>query len=123
MGQTSLIIGPLLHFFFPGMAEESRLAAHALIRKTAHFTEYAFLAFFAVRAIVLTVNMSVLGRHLLAFANVVLIASIDELNQSFNTARTGAVSDVVLDISGGIAMLLLLWLIGRPRPRSTAATS
>ena len=123
MGQTSLIIGPLLQFFFPGMDEASRLAVHGLIRKAAHFTEYAVLAFFAVRAIVLTTRVPPWPRHVIGLAFVVVTASIDEVNQSFNTARTGAASDVVLDIAGGIVMLLFLWVIGRPRPLPAGSIS
>src|SRR4051812_45084395 len=40
----SLIIEPLLKFFFPDISKASLQFAHACVRKTAHFTEYGILA-------------------------------------------------------------------------------
>jgi VanZ family protein len=119
MAETSRIIGPLLQFFFPDMPYETRQIIHGYVRKIAHFTEYAILAFLAVRAL----SMAATGflqkwRYLLAILFVAAIASIDEFNQSFEASRTGAFGDVVLDISGGVVMILFLWLVKRPRPRS-----
>lgn len=119
MSETSRIIGPLLQFFFPEMPFETRQTIHGVVRKTAHFTEYAILAFLFVRAIAMTASGAMQKwRFILAFVFVAAIASLDEFNQSFETSRTGAVADVLLDISGGAAMILFLWLIKRPRPRS-----
>jgi VanZ family protein len=53
-------------------------------------------------------------RYLLSLAVVVLIAAIDEVNQSFSAARTGSPRDVLLDISGGIVVITVMWLLGRP---------
>src|SRR3954469_2891290 len=47
---TSRIIRPLMLWLFPGISEERLALAHFLIRKAAHFTEYAILAFLAARA-------------------------------------------------------------------------
>ncbi|MFL6374930.1 MAG: VanZ family protein, partial [Pyrinomonadaceae bacterium] len=47
---TSLIIDPILRFFFPDMSEASRELVHACVRKTAHFTEYGLLALLGIRA-------------------------------------------------------------------------
>ena len=117
--QTSRIIGPLLQFFFPDMAEETRQLIHGYVRKTAHFTEYAVLAFLALRACTLSASVFLQKwRYVLPLLLVVVIASIDELNQSFEASRTSSIWDVLLDISGGIAMLLFLWLIKRPRSRA-----
>lgn len=119
MTETSRIIGPLLQFFFPDMPYETRQIIHGYVRKAAHFAEYAILAFLALRAL----SMSASGflqkwRYILAILFVVAIASIDEFNQSFEASRTGALSDVLLDISGGAAMILLLWLLRWPRARA-----
>ena len=114
--QTSRIIGPLLQFFFPEMAEETRALIHAYVRKTAHFTEYAVLAFLAVRACSLSASLFLQKwRYILPILLVVVIASLDEFNQSFEASRTSSVWDVLLDISGGAAMLIFLWLVKRPR--------
>lgn len=114
--QTSRIIGPLLHFFFPDIMPETQATIHAIVRKTAHFTEYAVLAFLAVRAF-LTSAVSMLSQmpFLLALFLVVLIASLDEFNQSFEASRTGSFWDVLIDISGGLVMIVTLVLFHRRR--------
>lgn len=104
--QTSRIIGPLLHFFVPDILPETEAAIHAIVRKTAHFTEYAVLAFLAVRAFSTSSR-----RYLIALSFVAMTASLDEFNQSFEPSRTSSVWDVLLDISGGIAMIALIWTL------------
>src|SRR3954466_16103438 len=47
---TSRIIGPLLRWLFPSISEGQLAFAHFLVRKAAHFTEYAILAWLAARA-------------------------------------------------------------------------
>lgn len=117
MSETSRIIGPLLQFFFPDMSYETRQVIHGLVRKLAHLTEYAVLAFFAVRALSLSAPGFVQRwRYVLALVFVGVIASIDEVNQSFEATRTGAIIDVLIDILGGAAMILLLWRLKWPRP-------
>lgn len=116
--QTSRIIGPLLQFLFPSAAPETLQQYHFFIRKCAHVTEYALLAFFAVRALS---NSSIDRlrnyRYLLAVGVVIVIASLDEYNQSLEPSRTGSGYDVMLDISGGAAMAVLIAIIGLLRRR------
>lgn len=119
MSETSRIIGPLLEFFFPEMPYETRQIIHGLVRKLAHFTEYAILALLTLRAL----SMSASGflqkwRYILPIVFVAAIASIDEFNQSFEVSRTGAVGDVLLDISGGFAAMLAVFGIQKTRSRS-----
>jgi len=114
--QTSRIIGPLLNFFFPNMPEATKLLVHGYVRKTAHFTEYAVLAFLAVRAFSGSTSfMLQKWRYILPLILVAVVASLDEFNQSFEASRTSSVWDVMLDISGGLAMIAFLWAITRPR--------
>src|ERR687893_1077793 len=47
---TSRILRPLLLWLFPDITEASLLQAHFLVRKSAHFAEYAVLALLAARA-------------------------------------------------------------------------
>jgi len=116
MSETSRIIGPLLQFFFPEMAFETRQVVHGLVRKAAHFTEYAVLAFLLVRALSMAGSKGMLRwRFLVAFLAVCATASLDEFNQSLSTTRTGTIYDVLLDAAGGAAMIAALWLLGRPR--------
>lgn len=109
--ETSRIVGPLLNFFFPNMPEATKAIIHGYVRKTAHFTEYAVLAFLAARAFSGSASHILQKwRYILALILVAVIASLDELNQSFEASRTGSVWDVAIDISGGLVMIVVLWI-------------
>lgn len=111
MSNTSRFIRPLLEFLFPSASEENLIIYHGYIRKLAHLTEYAGLAFWAFWAFSNS-NLKNLRRlwFVFAFLLVILIASIDETNQSYLTSRTGSIYDVLLDASGGLIMLIFLIL-------------
>ena len=106
--QTSRIIRPLLEFLFPDAPFETIAFYHGIIRKLAHFTEYAVLGFLACRAL----WASALRCHWLIISAVLVlaIAVIDETNQSFNPERTGSPVDVLIDLSGGLAAILVFCL-------------
>ena len=105
---TSLIIGPLLRWLFPNISDERLALAHLLVRKAAHFTEYAILGWLAARAFA-TSSSQKLRRHwfLIALALVVLYALSDEFHQSFVASRTASIYDSFIDMSGGLTALLL----------------
>ena len=109
MSNTSRFIRPLLEFLFPSASEETLILYHGYIRKLAHLTEYAGLAFWAFRAFSNS-NLKNLRRFwfIFAFLLVILIASIDETNQSYLTSRTGSIYDVMLDAAGGLLMIIVL---------------
>ncbi len=111
---TSRIIRPLLEWFFPDVSALTLDIYHGYIRKLAHFTEYAVLAFLASRAFWLS-SQTILQKFwfLWAFLLVVLVASADEYSQSFNVLRTGSIYDVLIDASGGLIMISLLVLYRR----------
>jgi VanZ family protein len=120
---TSRIIRPLLLWLFPDISEGSLDYAHFLIRKAAHFSEYALLALLAARAF-RTSHKERLRRlwWLAAFALVACVALADEYHQSFLPSRTGTIYDSLLDMTGGAAALACagLWLArgrGKFRPR------
>ena len=119
--ETSLIIRPILKFFFPAAPEDTIDLYHAFIRKCAHLTEYALLAFFAWRAFTYVrsdVVRSFLGPVVFAAA----IACIDEFNQSFSPSRTSSGWDVLLDISGSIFMATLLALFAKRSSKINIST-
>lgn len=112
MSNTSRIIRPLLEWLFP-LADAAALDVyHGYIRKLAHFAEYAVLAFFASRAFWLS-SQTILRKFwfVWAFLFVVLVASADEFNQSFNNQRTGSLYDVLIDITGGLFAVAVLYTI------------
>ncbi len=108
MSNTSRFIQPLLEFLFPNAPEEIIITYHGYIRKLAHLTEYAILAFWASRAFSSGSSVKFLRRFWFAFAFVLvlLVASIDETNQSYIVSRTGSIYDVLLDASGGLIMII-----------------
>ncbi len=106
---TSRIIRPLLLWLFPDMTEGALLQAHFLVRKAAHFTEYAILALLAARAFLNSTRESVRRVWWLAsFAVVAGVALLDEYRQSFLPSRTGTVYDSLLDMAGGAAALAVV---------------
>ncbi|MBK7391873.1 MAG: VanZ family protein [Chloracidobacterium sp.] len=116
MSQTSRFIRPLLEFLFPAASEQTLLIYHGYIRKAAHFTEYAVLAFLAVRALSIPATVRLhKWRYILPLLLVISIAAIDEFHQSFEISRTGSIFDVMLDISGGLAMVIFLWIFNTLR--------
>jgi VanZ family protein len=111
---TGRIIIPILHWLFPAAPKETLQLMHHIIRKCGHFIEYFVLSLLILRGIRA-------GRHgtRLAWAAVAILlvagyAALDEFHQSFVPGRTAAISDVLLDTSGGItaqavAALAALW--------------
>lgn len=115
--QTSRFIKPLIEFFFPHASPDSFLIIHALIRKAAHFVEYGVLALLAARAFSIS---GVRKWAMPAFITSLAVASIDEIGQSFQAARTGSVWDVLLDMAGASAGLLLFLFFRRRKANASA---
>jgi len=113
MSETSLIIGPILRWLMPNAAPDTIQTMHQYVRKTAHFTEYAVLGFLVCRAVSVAASPTWRNwRFSLALLLPILIACLDEFNQSFEPSRTSSIYDVLLDITGAAAMLLFLYFIG-----------
>lgn len=119
MAQTSLFIGPILKLLFPNASEATIQIYHGYVRKCAHFTEYAILSFLAWRAFA-TTSSALAGRFAFTFALslVVLTALADELNQSYVPSRTGSIYDSAIDVAGGAAMLVIVWIVRHRRRRT-----
>ncbi|HEX3100770.1 MAG TPA: VanZ family protein [Pyrinomonadaceae bacterium] len=116
MAETSRFIGPILKFLLPNASDETLRAIHAVIRKAAHVTEYSLLAFFAVRAMAAALDIRSKMRYILPLILVAAVASADEINQSFDVARTGLPSDALLDTASGAVAIIIFWLMKWPRP-------
>ena len=117
--QSSQII-QVLHQVFPSLSSHtSGLDANALtfiVRKTAHFTEYAILGilfYFFYRQILPQKN----GLRLFALAilSSFLYACTDEIHQLFVPGRSGQFTDVLVDTFGAFCGCLLLLAIRRLR--------
>lgn len=107
---TSRIIRPLLEWLFPNASVLTLDIYHGYIRKLAHFTEYAVLGFLAARACWYSSRPFLRKLWFVwTFLFIAFVASADEYNQSFNDARTGSIYDVLIDVSGGLAMILAIF--------------
>jgi VanZ family protein len=111
--ETSRIIVPLLRWLFPEANASWIASAHFAIRKLSHFVVYAILALLVLRALRLGFARSPVWLAAASLALTLAVAVVDEGRQSFAQSRTGAVSDVVLDMSGAASALLLASAIGR----------
>jgi VanZ family protein len=103
---------------------------HHYVRKTGHFTGYGLLGLAWLRGWLLFWLMPLRHRAagvwraycvVLALSCTALIATLDELHQSFLPDRTGMVADVGLDTFGAAVIMLLVatFWIRRPwQPRT-----
>ncbi|MBK9163519.1 MAG: VanZ family protein [Acidobacteria bacterium] len=117
MSETSRFVRPILRFLFSEASEETILTLHGLVRKSAHVFVYSILAFLAARALLGTSLAAIRRRWAAAAIGLVfLIASLDELNQSYSGGtRTGSIWDVALDtVSGAAAIGIIYLLLNRP---------
>jgi VanZ family protein len=112
-GETSRIVGPLLRWLFPDADASWIASAHFAIRKVSHFGVYAILALLAQRAFRLVFDRSPAWLAAASLALALAVAVVDEGRQMLARSRTGAVSDVVLDMSGAASALVLASAIRR----------
>ena len=107
-GAISGFVRDLIALLLPGDGTPGQ--GHGLLRKLAHFTEFASLG------MILTWIMGMLSRPLpLALACGFAAACVDETIQMFVPDRGPAFTDVLIDTSGVLTGLLLLLLIRRWR--------
>ena len=97
----------------------SAWVTNLLVRKTAHFLEYALLAVLVSRAIDPRGGLGAARAAWIA-AMLVFVPSVDECIQLSVPGRSGQLSDVLLDCCGGAAGALACWAIGRLRAKKGA---
>jgi VanZ family protein len=109
---TSYFFRPLMHWLFPNMPQDQYDQIHYIVRKTAHFVEYAVLGLLVWRVVQFDPafgSFSLRRKCWLALLCCMLYASTDEFHQSFVPSREPAVHDVLLDTSGaGFGLLAAL---------------
>jgi len=111
---TSRFIGPLLLWFFPKASAETMAFVHFLVRKLAHFGEYAVLGFLAARAFRGSTRPAVRQRWFwISTVLIIACALLDEYHQSTVPSRTPSIYDSLIDLAGGLTALLIVWRRGR----------
>jgi VanZ family protein len=116
---TSRFLRPFFERWFGPTRDSSWEFFHHALRKTGHFVGYGTVGFTFLRAWLHTLGrrgpMALLAWRLestiLAIMSTAIVASGDELHQTFLPSRTGTPVDVLLDTAGAGALCLLVWLI------------
>lgn len=118
--QSNQII-QVLHQVFPNLSNDHSFFGASnltlIVRKTAHFTEYAilgllfFLVYRAYFVKLTNAKFSDTKLFLLALCSSFLYACTDELHQLFVSGRSGQFTDVLIDTLGALFGCLLLLII------------
>lgn len=104
---SSRFIRPILLWLFPSISEGYLAGVHFVTRKASHLAEYAILAFLARRAFISSTNAFMRRWWFqLSLALVVLCSLLDEFHQSYDPSRTSSIVDCVIDVIGGLTVLL-----------------
>lgn len=82
----------------------------SVIRKLAHFSEYACVGFLSY-SIVAQWYQPVGKGCLLVFIQLIISGALDEFHQSFIPGRYASAKDVCIDVAGGIVgiLIMILW--------------
>ena len=98
---------------------------HGLIRKSGHFIGYGLIGVAWLRAWWMTLPHShFLEDTFLSLLGTALVASLDELHQSYLPNRTGSPWDVLLDCTGALMLQLIVYIslrLFRPKRLARAA--
>lgn len=107
----------ILAAFLPGGSDSEPNAGHGLVRKLAHFTEFACLG------ALLTWLFAMCRKPVVwSLALGVVVGSIDETIQCFVPGRGPRVTDVLIDTTGvavGIGLLLLGYTVRKSQKSKT----
>jgi len=105
---TSILVKPI-HWLFPGLSDATLNFIHGVVlRKGAHFTEFAILGLLAARAF-RSSSHRFLRHHWLhvSLLLVIVYALGDEFHQSFVPSRTASIYDSLIDGFGGLTALCI----------------
>jgi len=120
---TGHILGPILRWLIPSLTQGQFDSIHYFIRKSAHFTEYFIFFLLLYRGI----RGLRRGWHWSwAFAAWFIAAgysALDEVHQSFVASRTASAWDSLLDSTGALAALFVVFLLYRFVLRSRTASA
>ena len=118
---TSRFIIPILHWIFPHAGAETLALMHAIIRKSAHFTEYFLFSMLLLRALRGEDRGWKLRWAIWAVVIAAGYAGLDEFHQSFVPSRTASPWDALLDTVGASAAQIFLWIWHVSRMRAASA--
>ena len=99
---TGSVLRPVLEWLLPWATSGQIAGLHALVRKTAHMTEYAVLGVLWVLALTRERRWSVGRAAWVALLIAIGWACVDELHQATEPSRTASVVDVGFDTAGAL---------------------
>ncbi len=107
---TSSIIIPLLQWLMPSADQSTLEAIHELLRKISHFLGYGFLAFLLFRAF--RSKSKSFDLRWIIYSGLIssLYGILDEYIQTLLPTRTGSFYDWLIDITGSLSVLGLIFL-------------
>ena len=111
--ETSRFIGQLLRWLFLDADAQWVATVHLAIRKTAHFVEYAILVLLVLRAFRMNFDRRLAWLAAASLVLTLVVAVVDESRQAAAANRTGALSDVALDMGGAVSALALASAVRR----------
>jgi VanZ family protein len=103
---TGSLIQSVLAWLLPGLDPHHLAVIHGVMRKLAHFTEYAILGALWFRGLARSGMARPSVAAWLALVISVACAVVDETHQSFVPSRTGSAGDVLLDSVGALAAIV-----------------
>ena len=106
--QTRDLVSPILKWLAPTAPPAALRAAHLLLRKLCHLSEYGILAFLWFRTLIARPDRSPRAAAWLALGICLTCAFVDEAHQSMLLTRTGSARDLVLDAAGALGVLIVL---------------
>ena len=102
----------ILRFTPDNISEDIVNMMEYIIRKCAHMTEYAILAFLIYKTIV-HIEKSLVKSFIFTF----LYACTDEFHQLFIAGRAGQFRDVCIDSTGALIMILIIYIINKRKDK------
>jgi VanZ family protein len=117
---TSVLL-QFVKWLFPSASPAFLAWFHFLVRKAGHLTEYAILASLAARAFRGS-SVRFLRAHWFKFSLVLamIYALTDEFHQSFVPSRTASIHDSLIDSTGALIALTVIWWYERRKRKAQA---
>ncbi len=113
---TRGLIEEIFAWLFSGANSATIGALNVIVRKAAHFTEYAVLAALSFRAFRADSRLRWrLGWAVYTLGIVVTWALLDEFHQAHTRTRGASIYDSMLDTAGGLFMLIAIAVYNRRR--------
>lgn len=125
---TDRILRPIWSWIFGPVSDSKWDIIHFSIRKTGHFTGYGLTALTWLRAWRMQwsgwfkdARQAIRWPMVMALFCTAVVASSDEVHQSYLSDRTGQLSDVLLDCTGAAIFLGCAWMVLRLRSRKNGS--